>query len=149
MMIATPRKVTARTRELALALALLAALLAPALAQARPGDLDRSFGEDGKVKMGFCGGYASPYAVVTDSRARIVVGGQNTWSDGLCVDRYRSDGTLDPSFGSGGEVKTDLGAAEFGQRIVQGGVERRAEPLGQPLHLMCYVFPADRLGDTC
>ena len=46
--------------------------------------------------MGFCGGYGSPNAVVTDSRARIVVGGQNTWSDGLCVDRYRSTAPSTP-----------------------------------------------------
>ena len=93
------------------ALALLAALLAPALAQAKPGDLDRSFGDGGKVRTGFCGGYASPYSVATDSRGRILIGGQNTWSDGLCVDRFRANGTHDPSFGSGGEVKTVLGAA--------------------------------------
>ena len=98
-------------RKRLVALALLAALVAPALAQARPGDLDRSFGDGGKVRTGFCGGYASPYSVVTDSRGRIVVGGQNTWSDGLCVDRFRANGTRDPSFGSGGEVKTVLGAA--------------------------------------
>jgi hypothetical protein len=35
---------TARNRKLAFALTLLAALLAPALAQAKPGELDRSFG---------------------------------------------------------------------------------------------------------
>jgi uncharacterized delta-60 repeat protein len=93
------------------ALALLATLLAPALAQAKPGDLDRSFGDGGKVRTGFCGGYASPYSVATDSRGRIVVGGQNTWSEAFCLDRFRLNGSLDPSFGSGGEVRTDFGAA--------------------------------------
>jgi uncharacterized delta-60 repeat protein len=115
------------------ALALLVALLAPALVQARPGDLDRSFGENGKVRTGFCGGYASPASVATDSRGRIVVGGQNTWSDGLCVDRFRENGSRDPSFGSGGEVKTDLGAAggvravaiDFQGRIVAAGFARQ------------------------
>ena len=107
----TDRKELVLKALLGFGLALLAVLVTPALAQAKPGDLDRSFGDDGKVRMGFCGGYASPYSVAIDSRGRIVVGGQNTWSDGSCVDRYRSDGTLDPSFGSGGEVKTDLGAA--------------------------------------
>jgi uncharacterized delta-60 repeat protein len=95
----------------AFALALVAFLLAPALAQARPGDLDHSFGDGGKVRTGFCGGYASPYSVATDSRGRIVVGGQNSWSEAFCLDRFRLNGSHDPSFGSGGEVRTDFGAA--------------------------------------
>ena len=103
------------------------------------GDLNRSFSATadrlgGKVRTGFCGGYASPYSVATDSRGRIVVGGQNTWSDGLCVDRFRANGTRDPSFGSGGEVKTVLGAAggvravaiDSQGRIVAAGFARQS-----------------------
>ena len=119
---------------LAFALALLAVLLTGALAQASPGDLDRSFGDGGKVRTGFCGGYASPYSVAADSRGRILIGGQNTWSDGLCVDRFRANGTRDPSFGSGGEVKTVLGAAggvravaiDSQGRIVAAGFARQS-----------------------
>jgi uncharacterized delta-60 repeat protein len=130
----TERKQLVLEGLLGFGLALLAVLLTGALAQARPGNLDRSFGDGGKVRTGFCEGYAAPYSVATDSRARIVVGGQNSWSDGLCVDRYRADGSLDPSFGSGGEVKTDLGAAggvravaiDSQGRIVAAGFARQS-----------------------
>ena len=119
---------------LAVAIVVLAVLLAPPPARAKPGDLDRSFGEEGKVRTGFCGGYAEPNSVAIDSRARIVLGGQNSWSDGLCVDRFRANGTRDPSFGQGGEVKTDLGAAggvravaiDSQGRIVAAGFARQS-----------------------
>ena len=72
--------------------------------------------------------------MAADSRGRILIGGQNTWSDGLCVDRFRANGTRDPSFGSGGEVKTVLGAAggvravaiDSQGRIVAAGFARQS-----------------------
>ena len=70
----TDRKELMQKALLGFGLALVAVLLTAALAQAKPGDLDRSFGEEGKVRTGFCGGYAEPNSVAIDSRARIVVG---------------------------------------------------------------------------
>jgi hypothetical protein len=57
------------------ALMLLAALLAPHMAQAaKPGHFDRSFGGDGKVEA--CGGHGGHFVpVAIDSRDRIVAAG--------------------------------------------------------------------------
>jgi uncharacterized delta-60 repeat protein len=82
----------------ALAIVLLAALLAPALAQAKPGNLDRSFGGDGKVRTDLCGpGGGSSVAI--DRHGRIVVLG-----GGFCLARYRRNGHLDRAFGDHGKV---------------------------------------------
>jgi uncharacterized delta-60 repeat protein len=84
------------------------------------GTLDPSFGTDGKVTTDFGtdGDYASSMAI--DSRGRIVVGGGGPplsrcgsctgSAPGFELARYEPDGTLDPSFGSGGKVTTDFGA---------------------------------------
>ena len=95
---------------------LLTALLVPALAQAaRPGDLDRSFSEDGIATTGIRGG-VSGRSVAVDSHDRIVVaGGPNPFadrSDDFVLIRYRPDGSLDRSFGGDGRVRTDFGHSE-------------------------------------
>jgi uncharacterized delta-60 repeat protein len=88
---------------------LVATLLTPALAQAaKPGDLDRSFGGDGKVKTGFeC--RCSAYSVTIAPRGRIVaVGGASEANGDFAVGRYRPNGELDPSFSDDGQVTTDF-----------------------------------------
>jgi uncharacterized delta-60 repeat protein len=73
---------------------------------ATPGQLDRSFGNDGTVTTHFKGGLDAN-AVATDSRGRIVAAGIVCATDcSIGVARYRPNGTLDPSFGGFGEVVT-------------------------------------------
>jgi uncharacterized delta-60 repeat protein len=94
---------------LSFALALFAALHAPALAQAaKPGQLDRSFGHNGKVKTEFeCRCWA--HSVAIDSQGRIVAagGGARQRAD-FALARYEPNGKLDPSFSGDGQVTTDF-----------------------------------------
>jgi uncharacterized delta-60 repeat protein len=92
----------------AFALALLAALLAPALARAAPGDLDRSFGGDGKVRTMFGDGYSYANAVVIDSHGRLVAAG--AVGNSFALARYRRNGSLDDSFSGNGRVVTGFGS---------------------------------------
>ncbi len=79
-----------------------------ALARYLPdGSLDPSFSGDGQVATGFPDGGAAN-AVAIDHDGRIVAAG--AFGSGFAVARYRGDGTLDPTFGSGGRVRTVFGA---------------------------------------
>jgi uncharacterized delta-60 repeat protein len=70
------------------------------------GKLDPSFGRGGSVATGFrLGGEASGVAVQADGKL-VVAGSVNT--DSFGVVRYTADGKLDPSFGAGGKVITDV-----------------------------------------
>jgi uncharacterized delta-60 repeat protein len=76
------------------------------------GDLDSSFGGDGKVTTDFgaVGDYARSVAI--DSHDRVVVAGYSQGGSrraNFALARYRSNGQLDPSFGTGGTVITDFG----------------------------------------
>src|SRR5213076_1055916 len=75
------------------------------------GSLDPSFGTGGIVSTDLgAAGQGNAAAVQPDGR--IVVVGQST-SGAITTTvlvRYNPDGTLDPSFGSGGIVSIDLGA---------------------------------------
>jgi uncharacterized delta-60 repeat protein len=97
------------------------------------GSLDTTFGGSGtgKVITAFPGGYAIPEAIAiqpTDGKI-VVVGSAN---GALGVARYTTGGTLDTSFGSGGEVitpispsaatfKSDVVAIDSLGRIIVGG----------------------------
>ncbi len=94
------------------ALALVVTLLVASGADAAPGDLDSSFGNGGKVKMKLTSGAGRFASVAIDSRGRIVAAG-GPWGDErtrahFVLARYRSNGSLDPSFGDGGIADTDL-----------------------------------------
>jgi uncharacterized delta-60 repeat protein len=94
---------------------LLAALLLPALAQAaKPGDLDRSFGDGGLVRAELGPSDSGARSVAIDSHHRIVVAGfgYDGSSQNFALARYRPSGTLDPAFGVGGKVTSDLGGNE-------------------------------------
>jgi uncharacterized delta-60 repeat protein len=104
-MIAGTRKVAAHKPGLALAV-LLAALLVPALALARPGDLDPSFGNGGTVRIGSTGDQFILTSVAIDPRGRIVLAGNR--GNRFALTRYRSNGTLDQSFGSDGIAVPNL-----------------------------------------
>ncbi|MGH2963925.1 MAG: hypothetical protein ACRDMH_00880 [Solirubrobacterales bacterium] len=102
----------------------LAALLPPALAHAKPGDLDRSFGNDGKVITDFGGGVGGEItSEVIDSRGRIVAAGFTRDIHGhghFTLARYRSNGSLDPSFGAGG-ISTSFDGVAFAVTIDRRG----------------------------
>jgi uncharacterized delta-60 repeat protein len=89
-----------------LALALGAGAL-PGAAVAAPGALDSSFGSGGEVTTDF-GGSDSAQAVVIQGDGRIVAAGLSGAGD-FALARYTADGSLDPSFGSGGKATTDFG----------------------------------------
>lgn len=75
----------------------------------RDGQPDRSFGRRGKVRLDF-GPYDFASAVERVSHHRLLIAGgtcpENAGCDIVLV-RLKRDGTLDRSFGSGGEVITD------------------------------------------
>ena len=95
------------------------------------GEPDPSFGGDGVVTTEFSF-YSAARAIGVDAQGRIVAGGFVTNGDGhyyIAVARYRADGSLDGSFGSGGMMTTDFGrstaalalALDARDRILLGG----------------------------
>jgi uncharacterized delta-60 repeat protein len=75
----------------------------PAPAFAAGGELDTTFGGDGKVTTSFTGGgYANAVAIQSDGKI-VAAGGTGTK---FAVARYDTDGALDPTFGTDGKVTT-------------------------------------------
>jgi uncharacterized delta-60 repeat protein len=70
------------------------------------GSLDPSFGAGGAVTTPFGPGVASASALVLTPDGRIVAAGRGN-SD-FALARYEPDGSLDPSFGTGGKVTTEF-----------------------------------------
>jgi uncharacterized delta-60 repeat protein len=87
---------------------LLVALLAvTAPAQARPGDLDNSFGRRGIVITDFgVGHWDIAETVLVQADGKLVAAGRT--DNSLALARYRRNGALDPTFGNGGTVTTDF-----------------------------------------
>jgi len=85
---------------------------------AAPGDLDLSFGLDGKVLTDF-GGLEVGNAVAIQTDGKIVVAGSRDFlfNQDFAVVRYNSDGNLDNSFGSGGKVITGFGGTELARAV--------------------------------
>ena len=91
-----------------------------ALARYAPdGDLDASFGEGGRVRTSFealdsrfIGSRAQAVAVQPDGRL-VVAGGTGAGTE-FALARYLPSGALDPDFGDGGLVLTDLGGSVGG-----------------------------------
>jgi uncharacterized delta-60 repeat protein len=75
------------------------------------GSLDSSFGSGGKVQTSF-GGQEAASAVAIQPDARIVVAGEafipGVGHTRFALARYTANGGLDPTFGAGGKVATDL-----------------------------------------
>jgi uncharacterized delta-60 repeat protein len=97
-------------------------LTAAVPAQARAGDLDPSFGTGGKVVTDIAGQLDEALAVAVQANGKIVAAGRADESDvsalgDFALVRYRADGTLDPSFGTGGKVKLDF-TGEGGNDVV-------------------------------
>ena len=78
------------------------------------GRLDRSFGVRGKVTMGFDQAYGEFSSVVIDLDDRIVAAG-DVRRKLFAVARYKRNGDLDPSFGEGGTVTTNIGFDDVAQ----------------------------------
>jgi len=97
------------------AIVLALVLAAPASASPGPGKLDRTFGRRGAVLLAFPNEPAAyGYDVAIQPDGRIVVVGEvdhGNFRYDLAVARLLPDGRPDASFGSGGEVVTDVGDA--------------------------------------
>ena len=89
---------------------------------ATDGDLDPAFGSGGKVTTDFSNRSNGANAIALQSDGKIVVVGDALSAQGppdICVARYNTDGSLDPSFGTGGRVTTDFaGLSDVGFAIV-------------------------------
>jgi uncharacterized delta-60 repeat protein len=98
-----------------------------ALARYNPdGSLDPTFGSGGKVTTDFAASEDQATALVVQADGKLVAAGFTMREFGTISDfalaRYNPDGSLDPTFGSGGKVTTDF-AASFDRAyglIVQG-----------------------------
>lgn len=95
------------------ACALVVAVPGPALAA--PGDLDPAFGDGGKVYL-HNGLVSAGYDLAVQPDGRIVTVGFSQDAGWLSTDfsltRHHADGSIDTSFGDGGEVLTDFDGAE-------------------------------------
>jgi len=87
-------------------LLLLFLCLAP-LAHSRPGDLDPTFGNSGKVVTYF-GGHDSISDIAIQNDGKIVAAGTHNFRSGFVLARYQQNGTLDPSFGKDGVAYTNF-----------------------------------------
>ena len=87
-------------------------------ASAASGDLDLTFGTNGKVTTYFSGD-DSGASIVLQSNGNIVVAGNmyNGNNYDFAVTRYNSDGTLDTSFSLDGKVTTDFGGDDYGTSV--------------------------------
>lgn len=75
------------------------------------GSVDMAFGTDGEVTFDLANDYDFLYDVVVQPDGKIVAGGFGTTGAGardVLLLRLLADGSLDPSFGSGGVVSLDL-----------------------------------------
>ena len=86
------------------------------------GSLDTTFGTGGRVTVGIIGGGTGLYAVAVQSDGKVVAAGgasnAGTRQD-FCLMRLNGDGSLDTTFGAGGEVTTDVGSGDddFGHAV--------------------------------
>lgn len=92
---------------------LLTLLVSVQIAQARDGDLDPSFGNGGRVMTDLAHSTDIANAVAIQDDGKFVVVGttykDNDYShEDFAVARYNPNGTLDPSFGNHGRVRTDF-----------------------------------------
>src|SRR5438094_1319058 len=104
--------------------AVMVLIMSGQIAQAADGDLDPTFGTDGKVLTDFDHSTDIANAVAVQTDGKLVVVGttyiNNDFSgEDFAVARYNPDGTLDKTFGIGGKVRTDfLDLAAVGSSVV-------------------------------
>jgi uncharacterized delta-60 repeat protein len=110
-----------------LALACLLVMLPAGRARAAPGDLDATFGGDGKVVTNFGKGIDAPEDVAIQANGKIVAVGRASTRRGsvrFALARYRTNGSLDPTFGGDGLVIINFAGrsnAAFGVAIQSDG----------------------------
>lgn len=105
-------RATRRTAQAAVAaLALMVTSAVPATAA--PGQVDASFGASGTVLTQFPDSYSGGRAVALRPGGEIVAAGFAHTNDSVASDfaiaQYKATGELDPAFGTGGRVRTDIG----------------------------------------
>jgi uncharacterized delta-60 repeat protein len=92
----------------------------------RNGELDRSFGDHGHVLTNFGGDDASQGVAIQADGKIVAIGKSEQGGDfDFALARYLPDGSLDPSFGSGGRVRTDLSGAGSFDYGLAGGIDDR------------------------
>jgi uncharacterized delta-60 repeat protein len=100
------------------------------------GSLDASFGSGGKIVSGVLG---NAYAIAIQSDGKIVVAGDVPISNGadfanFALARYDANGSLDASFGPGGQFTTDIGGGTNTARNIvlqaNGAIVVSGEPFG-------------------
>jgi uncharacterized delta-60 repeat protein len=88
------------------------------------GDWDTTFGGDGKVGPLFGNWYELPRTVLLPDDGKIVVAGHTHTSlvnGKWFLVRYKTNGDLDPTFGTGGKVTTNFGGNDIsGAAVLQG-----------------------------
>jgi uncharacterized delta-60 repeat protein len=141
-----------------LAIAVVAALVAPRGAGAQSGVLDPTFGNGGVVVTPIASGGADDIgqAVVIQDDDRILVGGYSVMagtSDDFSLARYQLDGSLDTTFGGTGKVTFPITAGavvdrafalvlQSDQRLVLAGFSRVS---GTDLFAVARVLPNGQL----
>lgn len=83
------------------------------------GALDPSFGTAGVVRT-VIGTSSRAHAVAIQADGRIVVAGDTASAPDLALARYRENGTLDPSFGIGGVMVSDVDRREVALALAIG-----------------------------
>jgi len=85
------------------------------------GSLDRSFRGDGTARTNFTKWDDSASDVAIQADGKIVAAGVAGFAWGslptFALARYRVDGTLDPSFGDGGKLRTRVGGVQPDQQL--------------------------------
>jgi len=93
----------------------VSAVLGPIPASAAEGDLDPGLGTGGTVVTAFPGGEASSNALAIQADGKIVVVGASAGPSNtgeFAVARYRTDGSLDPTFSKNGKLTTPIAGGE-------------------------------------
>jgi uncharacterized delta-60 repeat protein len=82
----------------------------PLAAWAASGDLDATFGTGGKVTTDFAGNDDEAHGLVLQTDGKLVTAGvaRTSRSGDFALARYNANGSLDPTFGTGGKVTTDF-----------------------------------------
>jgi uncharacterized delta-60 repeat protein len=110
---------------------------------AADGDLDPTFGAGGIVLTDVAGATDSPSAVVVQPDGRIVVAGLAAGASGddedFALARYLADGTLDPSFGTGGKVTTDTTDGSDGANALALQPDGRILAAGSRFNVVRYL----------
>ncbi|WP_327360960.1 calcium-binding protein [Streptomyces sp. NBC_01296] len=103
------------TGVLAAALGLALVLALPGAAVAAPGDLDPTFGPDGRVVTSFPGS-AEGHDIARQADGKLVVVGLS--EAGFALARYDTDGSLDSAFAGDGTVTSDFGGGNHSANAV-------------------------------